>query len=160
MRLRLPTVPDPIGVEPFFPSLPDDHLLNLMGMRAVEVEGADAAVEMPVTDAVMNHLGALQGGIAAALLDVVTGAAVMRHVGPDRVIATQDMVVRYLGLVRPPTALATARVLRAGRRTVVVDAWVAEATGSERVGVAASASFALLSSTPGSQQTCGASSPG
>lgn len=129
---------------PFFPGLSGDNLLNLMKLRTVEADGADAAVDLIIDDRVTNHIGALQGGIAAILVDVAAGAAVAKRLDPSRIVATQDLVIRYLAPVRPPAARASAVVIRAGRSSIVVDVRVQERCAGGRMGVAASACFSVL----------------
>lgn len=133
------------GDEPYYPQLGSSHFLNRLSMQAAEIDGeAHAAVDLPVTDSVTNHIGALQGGITAVLVDIVAGTAVTNYLGPGYVVATQDLSLRYLDRLRPPTVRATARVVRAGRTSVVVEAQVAEVGGDQRVGVIATACFSIL----------------
>ncbi len=89
-------------------------------MRTVVVEGADWAMEMEVTPQVVNGSGALQGGLLATLVDMVAGSALLRGEQAYERTATSELQVSYLDGARIGPVVATAHVLRRGRRRAVV----------------------------------------
>lgn len=95
------------------------HLLSGLGMRDVEVDGADLAVELEVDDTLTNPSGALQGGLVATLADIVGGRMAMTGLDEQSIVVTSDLTVHYLAGVTGGCAHAVGTVLRRGRRAVV-----------------------------------------
>jgi uncharacterized protein (TIGR00369 family) len=75
---------------------------------------------MPVSPQVVNTSGALQGGLIATLVDVAAGQFGLEYLQPGTTMTTADLVIRYLRPVRHGTAYAVPRMLRAGRRAMVM----------------------------------------
>lgn len=75
---------------------------------------------MPVSPQVVNTSGAPQGGLIATLADVVGGRLALEHIAPGATLTTADLVMRYLCPIPDDAARAVPKVLRAGRRPVVV----------------------------------------
>ncbi len=96
------------------------HLFADFGFHDVEASGCDLAMEMPLTPRVSNTRGALQGGLIATLVDVVAGRAAVEALPAGYGAATSDMNLHYLSGVTVGPARAEARVLRAGKRMIVV----------------------------------------
>jgi len=96
------------------------HAFDAFDWQAVEVEGADWAMDMEVTPSVINGNGVLQGGLLATLADVVAGTALLRGDGPYERTATSELHISYLEGVRTGPVRAIATVLRRGRRSAVV----------------------------------------
>ena len=96
------------------------HLFADFGFHDVEAVDCDLAMEMPLTPRVSNTRGALQGGLIATLVDVVAGRAAVQALPAGYGAATSDMNLHYLSGVTVGPARAEARVLRAGKRMVVV----------------------------------------
>ncbi len=119
------------------------HLFAQLELRDLEVEGADLAVEMPTGPHLTNARGALQGGLIATLIDVVAGRAALQGMPSLESVATSDLSVHYLAPVVVGPARAEARVLRRGRRSVVVDVQVYDGA-SDRLAAVSTISFAVL----------------
>jgi uncharacterized protein (TIGR00369 family) len=77
-------------------------------------------MEMEVTPQVVNSSGALQGGLLATLVDMVAGSALLRGDHAYERTATSELQVSYLDGARIGPVVATAHVLRRGRRRAVV----------------------------------------
>lgn len=120
-----------------------EHLFAQLNMRDVEVEGADLAIEMPTAPHLTNARGALQGGLIATLVDVVAGRAALQGLPSLESVATTDLNVRYLEPVVVGPARAEARVLRRGKRSVVLSVEVYDG-GTERLAAISTISFAVL----------------
>ena len=87
-----------------------------------EVESAgDGAATLRLTDRseLRQHAGFLHAGVVAALLDTAAGFAAATVAGN---VATSQMSVSFLAPARGEVFLATARVLKAGKRQVFVAA--------------------------------------
>lgn len=78
------------------------------------------AMTMPVSPQVVNTSGALQGGLIATLADVAGGQLGLQYLQPGTAMTTSDLVIRYLRPIRQGSALAVPKVLRAGRRSLVM----------------------------------------
>lgn len=99
------------------PSLAE--LFAQIGMRAGSRNG-EFAMTMPVSPNVVNTSGALQGGLIATLVDVAGGQFGLDYLQPGTTMTTADLFVRYLRPIRQGVALAVPRMLRAGRRAMVM----------------------------------------
>jgi uncharacterized protein (TIGR00369 family) len=99
------------------PSLAE--LFALIGMRAGTRNG-EFAMTLPVSPQVVNTSGALQGGLIATLVDVAGGQFGLNYLQPGTTMTTADLFVRYLRPIRQGSAFAVPRMLRAGKRAMVM----------------------------------------
>ncbi|WP_055402472.1 MULTISPECIES: hotdog fold thioesterase [unclassified Mycobacterium] len=99
------------------PSLAE--LFAQIGMRPGTHNG-EFAMTMPVSPHVTNTSGALQGGLIATLVDVAGGQFGLEHLQPGTTMTTADLFVRYLRPIKQGAARAVPRMLRAGRRAMVM----------------------------------------
>ena len=76
-----------------------------IGMRPGTRDG-EFAMRLPVSPAVVNTSGALQGGLIATLVDVAGGYFGLDHLQPDTTMTTSDLFVRYLRPIRQGSAYA------------------------------------------------------
>jgi uncharacterized protein (TIGR00369 family) len=120
-----------------------EHLFAQLNMRDVAVEGADLAMELPTAANRTNARGGLQGGLIATLIDVVAGRAALQGLPSLESVATSDLTVHYLAPVLVGPARAEARVLRRGRRSVVVSVDVYDA-GADVLAAVSTIAFAVL----------------
>ena len=83
---------------------------------------APSFMEMPVDERVTNTAGGLQGGLIATMADVTAGQLAARSTPFGHAIATTDLFVRYLRPIkeRNGPARAVAKILRTGKRSVVI----------------------------------------
>lgn len=77
-------------------------------------------MEMPVDERTTNTAGGLQGGLIATMADVAAGQLASRATPFGFGIATTDLFVRYLRPIKVGPARAVAKILRTGKRSVVV----------------------------------------
>src|SRR5688572_27169134 len=118
-----------------------------MGFRLVSWsgEGAVMEVDVEVADRFANPTGVLHGGVLAGLADSAMGITVSGLIGPSQTCTNTDLAVRFLKAVKGPGVLqATARVVRQGRRVVVMECDVHEAGPSETRHLVARASSTFL----------------
>jgi uncharacterized protein (TIGR00369 family) len=99
------------------PSLAE--LFAAIGMRPGTRNG-EFAMTMPVSPQVVNTSGALQGGLIATLVDVAGGQFGLQYLQPGTTMTTADLFVRYLRPIRQGSAFAVPRMLRSGRRAMVM----------------------------------------
>jgi uncharacterized protein (TIGR00369 family) len=120
-----------------------EHLFASLGMTDVDVDGIDLAIEMPVTPRLANSRGGLQGGVIATLIDVVAGRLAMNGADVGYSSATNDMSVHFLAPIVEGPARAEGKVLRRGRRSVVVHVDVRD-LATKRLAAVSTISFTVL----------------
>jgi uncharacterized protein (TIGR00369 family) len=91
-----------------------------------------------------NNRGALQGGLVATLIDVAAGRLAVKHAGQGDGAGTADMSIHFLAPIIDGPARATATVVRAGKRIIVVAVDVTD-VGRDRLAARATLSFAVMS---------------
>ena len=96
------------------------ELFEQLGLREVESEDGTFVMEMPVDERTTNTAGGLQGGLIATMADVAAGQLASRATPFGFGIATTDLFVRYLRPIKVGPARAVAKILRTGKRSVVV----------------------------------------
>jgi uncharacterized protein (TIGR00369 family) len=118
------------------------ELFAQVGMRPGTHNG-EFAMTMPVSPSVVNTSGALQGGLIATLVDVAGGQFGLGHLQQGTTMTTADLVVRYLRPIRQGAALAVPRMLRAGRRAMVMQVDIYGEDGAE-LAATATVNFAII----------------
>ena len=119
------------------------HLLTLMSMREVVDPEHGPCLQMDLRPEVANPHGSLHGGLMTTLIECGAAGCAVRATGSEQIVAA-DLSVRFLTVVRTGPARVLTRVLRAGGRSVVVQADVID-VGSDRALVAtATLSYARL----------------
>jgi len=96
------------------------ELFDQIGLREVPSTDGSVIMEMPVDERVVNTAGGLQGGLIATMADVTAGQLACRSTPFGNGIATTDLFIRYLRPIKTGPARAVARILRTGKRAVVV----------------------------------------
>jgi uncharacterized protein (TIGR00369 family) len=118
-------------------------LFARIGLRETAADDDAYTMEMPVRPQTVNTAGALQGGLIATLADVAGGSLGLRYLTPDTGLTTADLFIRYLRPVTEGSARAVARVLRAGRRSVVAQVDIFRSTDDE-LAATATVNFAVV----------------
>jgi uncharacterized protein (TIGR00369 family) len=95
------------------------ELFAQIGLRPGTHNG-EFAMTMPVSPNVVNTSGALQGGLIATLVDVAGGQFGLGFLQQGTTMTTADLFVRYLRPIRQGSARAVPRMLRSGRRAMVM----------------------------------------
>ena len=130
------------GVQLVPPTL--SELFNQIGMRPGARDG-EFAMTMPVSPQVVNTSGALQGGLVATLVDVAGGQFGLEYLQPDTTMTTADLFIRYLRPIRQGSAFAVPRMLRSGRRAMVMQIDVyGDGDGDEALLATATVNFAVI----------------
>src|SRR5215217_9743994 len=116
-------------------------------LELTEVPSPDGTVTMvmPVDERTVNAAGGLQGGLIATMADVTAGQLAARSTPFGHAIATTDLFVRYLRpiKVRNGPARAVARILRTGKRSVVIQVDIFRGDDGE-LGATATVNFAAV----------------
>jgi uncharacterized protein (TIGR00369 family) len=123
----------PGGLDPAIAAQMKEAFLDVplhrhLGLEVVEVgEPGTASMAIPLAAGALGRTGQLHGGAVAILCDLVCAAAASTASTYDpttTALVTADLHVRYLGAARGERVLAVARVVKAGRTLVVVQAEV------------------------------------
>jgi uncharacterized protein (TIGR00369 family) len=99
---------------------PDEHLLRDLRLTFDHRDDLTSRAWMPVVPELCADDGTVRAGAYATLVDVIGGGLAAVAAQPDW-IATADLTLHVARPVRAGTVEARARVLRAGRTTVVIE---------------------------------------
>jgi uncharacterized protein (TIGR00369 family) len=103
---------------------------RLLGLELQSFESGHAVVTMKVRDELKQYHGVVHGGAIASLIDSTTAFAIITLLKEDERTTTVDLTVSYLRPLTDGVAKASARVLRAGGRIIVVSAEVFDESGN------------------------------
>ena len=95
---------------------------ELIGCRLQRLDNGVAEVALSLQEHLRNRGGKLHGGALFSLVDIAMGLACSSAHGFDQQSVTLECKINYLRAVSEGDVLCIARVLHAGRRTLVVDA--------------------------------------
>ena len=139
------------GAEPEMARLMEQAFLDvplhgLLGLEVIDVgRPGVASMAIPLKQPALGATGQLHGGVVAILCDLVCAAAATTATTYDHTttaLVTADLHVRYLGAARGERVRAEARLVKAGRTLVVVEADVID--GEDRVVARADFSASLV----------------
>ncbi|HEX8495101.1 MAG TPA: PaaI family thioesterase [Pyrinomonadaceae bacterium] len=93
---------------------------QLLGLELTEIERGAATFHLAVRDELKQNKGLLHGGVIASLIDTAAAFAAVTLLEPGQSTTTVDLTIHYLRPLTEGRATAHARVLRAGRRMLVI----------------------------------------
>lgn len=102
---------------------------RLLGAEMVDVNHGEAVLSLDMRSELSQPYGVLHGGATASLMDTATAFAVFTVIGPGEKATTSTLTVHYL---RPHTEgrlICTARVVKAGKKILTVNAEVTNENG-------------------------------
>jgi uncharacterized protein (TIGR00369 family) len=99
---------------------PDRHLLRDLRLQFDRGDGSTSRAWMPVVPELCTSNGSVRAGALATLVDVVGGGLAATASQPDW-IATADLTLHIVGAATSGSVAADARVVHAGRTTVVIE---------------------------------------
>ena len=114
---------------------------DLLGCQVQRVEHGQAEVSLLLQPQLRNRGGNLHGGAIFSLVDVAMGLACSGAHGFDQQSVTIECKINYMRGVSEGEALCIAKVIHAGRRTLVVEADVLQ---GEKLVAKAQGTFAVL----------------
>lgn len=126
------------------------HLFGTLPLYDVMDSDDTVIVDLHNRADLVNIRGALQGGLVATLIDVAAGRLAVKHADHDAGASTADMTIHFLAPIVAGPARATATLVRAGRRLIVVAVDVVD-VATERLAARATLSFAVLEPRPPAQ---------
>ena len=91
-----------------------------MGIELDAIDVGVATLALEVRDDLKQNNGVVHGGAIATLIDTAAAFAVISLLPVGERATTVDLTVSYLRPLRSGRALAAARVVKAGKRVIVV----------------------------------------
>jgi uncharacterized protein (TIGR00369 family) len=102
---------------------------KLLGIELEDVAPGTATLGFDIRNDLKQNNGVVHGGAIASLVDTATAFAIISLLPADEKATTADLTISYLRPLRNGRAHATARVIRAGRRLIVVSAELVDDEG-------------------------------
>jgi uncharacterized protein (TIGR00369 family) len=93
---------------------------KLLGIELDEATRGAVKMHMDAREDLRQVSDVLHGGSIASLVDTAAAFAVITMLEPDQSATTSDLTIHYLRPVSSGSVAAEARVLRSGRRLLVV----------------------------------------
>lgn len=97
---------------------------KLLGIRLETVGAGHAVLSLPVRGHHKQNHSVVHGGAIASLIDSSMAFAIIPLLAENERTTTVDLTIHYLRPLTEGVAKSTARVVRAGRRVIVVSAEV------------------------------------
>ena len=116
---------------------------RLLGIELGELRRGAATLHLEAREELKRNRGILHGGVVASLADTAAAFAVLTLSEAGQATTTVDLTVHYLRPLAAGRATARARVLRAGRRILVISVDVFDE--SQALAATALTSFIRLS---------------
>lgn len=114
---------------------------NTLGCRLVSLDDGIAHVALPLEPHLRNRGNVMHGGAIFSLVDITMGLACSSSHGFDQQSVTIECKINYVRAVSDGEVLCIAKVLHAGRRTLVVEAEVVQ---GDKLVAKAQGTFAVL----------------
>lgn len=93
---------------------------TFLGLELGEVGPGIATIHLDVRDELKQNRGVVHGGVIASLIDTASAFAALTKVATHERVTTTDLTIHYLRPVVEGRLSATARIVRAGRRLIVL----------------------------------------
>ncbi|HEX2212617.1 MAG TPA: PaaI family thioesterase [Mycobacterium sp.] len=126
------------------------HLFGTLPLYDVVDSDETVVIDLHNRADLINIRGAVQGGLVATLIDVAAGRLAVKYADRDAGASTADMTIHFLAPIVEGPARATATLVRAGRRLIVVAVEVVD-VARDRPAARATLSFAVLEPWPPGQ---------
>ena len=121
----------------------DGHLFGQLPFYDVVDTDETVVVDLHNRPDLVNIRGALQGGLVATLIDVAAGRLAIKYASTGAGAGTADMSIHFLAPVVEGPARATATLVRAGTRLIVIAVDVVD-VAADRLAARATLSFVVM----------------
>jgi acyl-CoA thioesterase len=121
--------------------LTQSAFFNTLGCQLVSLDSGVAEVSLALEPHLRNRGNVMHGGAIFSLVDITMGLACSSSHGFDQQSVTIECKINYMRSVADGEVLCVAKVLHAGRRTLVVEAEVVQ---GEKLIAKAQGTFAVL----------------
>lgn len=98
----------------------DVPFVHLLGIELGEMKRGAATLYLEVRDELRQNNGVVHGGVVASLADTAAAFAILTLLEADQTSTTVDLTIHYLRPLLRGRVTTQARVLRAGRRIMVI----------------------------------------
>jgi uncharacterized protein (TIGR00369 family) len=105
-------------------------VLGLLGWNVVDAEPGHVRAGFQEKEEFYNPVGLVQGGILAAMLDGVMGAAAVSLLAPDESITTLEMKANYMRSVQAVPLVGDGRVVHRGGSVIFMEGSITTEDGS------------------------------
>jgi uncharacterized protein (TIGR00369 family) len=102
---------------------------KLLGLELEHVGSGTATLALDVRNELTQNNGIVHGGAIASLIDTATAFAIISLLAARERVTTVDLTISYLRPLTSGRLRAVAKVVRAGRRLIVVSAEVFDPDG-------------------------------
>jgi acyl-CoA thioesterase len=93
---------------------------KLLGLELGEVGQGVASIHLEVREDLKQYQGVIHGGAVASLIDTAAAFAVLTQLEINERVTTTDLTIHYLRPANSGRLTARARIVRTGRRLVVL----------------------------------------
>ncbi len=93
---------------------------KLIGLELGEMKSGEANLYLEVRDQLKQNQGVVHGGAVASLIDTAAAFAVVTRLESGERVTTTDLTIHYLRPITSGRLIATARIVRGGRRLFVL----------------------------------------
>lgn len=121
---------DPAHIERASSALATVPFAKLLGIELEEIDSGVATLAFDIKPEFMQNHGVVHGGAIASLIDSATAFAIISLLPPNEQATTVDLTISYLRPLTEGRARAVARVIRAGKRLIVVSAELFDDAGT------------------------------
>ncbi|MDA8747236.1 PaaI family thioesterase [Litoreibacter sp.] len=97
-------------------------MMQTAGASLIAIEPGTCTIEAPISQHLTQQHGFGHAGLTFALGDSAAGYAALAMMEPDQEVLTSEMKINLLSPAKGDTLRADGRVIRAGKRLVVVQA--------------------------------------
>ena len=111
-------------------------MMATLGARLVELEHGTARIEAPILSGSRQQHGFAHAGLTFAIGDSAAGYAALSVMPEGHEVLTTEMKIHLLAPAKGDLLIASGRVIRAGRRLVIVQADVHALDGGRESHVA------------------------
>lgn len=112
----------------FREALQEVPFARLVGLELGDMERGAATLHLSVRDELKQNKGLVHGGVIATLIDTAAAFAAITLLEPEQSTTTIDLTIHYLRPLTAGRATAHARLLRAGRRILVISVDILDET--------------------------------
>jgi uncharacterized protein (TIGR00369 family) len=93
---------------------------KFLALELGEINQSQVNIHLNVRDELKQNRGVVHGGAIASLIDTAAAFAVLTKIDLEERVATADLTIHYLRPIADGQITATAQLVRAGRRVLVV----------------------------------------
>ena len=93
---------------------------KFLGLQLGEVRQGEVSIHLDIRDELKQNQGVVHGGAIASLIDTASAFAVLTQIDPAERVTTTDLTIHYLRPAITGGMVATARIIRGGRRLFVL----------------------------------------